>query len=117
MRPGRDWNADLPVGINPLPLFPLISSAARCRRLPWLLATATLGRNGRAFFTQHYSWPVIERKYLDMFDELRHTPAAHGMEPLPGWLARRARTVPAAAGIVNALPKGPANEPHASGSR
>jgi glycosyltransferase involved in cell wall biosynthesis len=71
---------------------------------------ATLGRNGRAFFTQHYSWPVIERKYLDMFEELRRTPAPYSMEPLPGWLARRARTVPPAADVVNALPKGPVLE-------
>jgi glycosyltransferase involved in cell wall biosynthesis len=71
---------------------------------------ATLGRNGRAFFTQHYGWPVIERKYLDMFDELRRTPATYGMEPIPGWVARRARTVPPAAAIVNALPTGPAVE-------
>jgi glycosyltransferase involved in cell wall biosynthesis len=67
---------------------------------------ATLGRNGRAFFAQHYSWPVIERKYLDMFDQLRGTPVTHGMEPLPGWLARRARTCPPAADVVNALPAG-----------
>jgi glycosyltransferase involved in cell wall biosynthesis len=78
---------------------------------------ATLGGNGRAFFTRHYSWPVIERKYLDMFDELRRTPASHGMEPLPGWFARRARTAPAAADVVNALPKGPAIEPQWSESR
>ena len=78
---------------------------------------ATLGRNGRAFFTRHYSWPVIERKYLDMFDTLRQKPAAYGMEPLPGWLARRARTVPAAAGIVDALPKGAFVEAHASESQ
>lgn len=71
---------------------------------------ATLGRNGRTFFARHYSWPVIERKYLDMFDQLRRTPVTHGMEPLPGWLARRARTVPPAADIVNALPAGPVIE-------
>ena len=68
---------------------------------------AALGQNGRTFFARHYSWPVIDRKYLDMFDELRRTPVTHGMEPLPGWLARRARTVPSAADIVNALPVGP----------
>jgi glycosyltransferase involved in cell wall biosynthesis len=67
---------------------------------------ATLGRNGRAFFARHYSWPVIERKYLDMFDELRRTPGTHSMEPLPGWLARRARTCPPAADVVHALPAG-----------
>jgi glycosyltransferase involved in cell wall biosynthesis len=78
---------------------------------------ATLGRNGRTFFTQHYSWPVIERKYLDMFDTLRRTPPAYGMDPLPGWLARRARTAPAAADIVNALPRGPIVEHQESESR
>ena len=36
---------------------------------------ATLGSNGRAFFRRDYSWPVIERKYLDMFDRLRAEPA------------------------------------------
>ena len=29
-----------------------------------------LGGNGREFFRRHYSWPVIERKYLDMFERL-----------------------------------------------
>jgi glycosyltransferase involved in cell wall biosynthesis len=69
--------------------------------------SATLGHNGRAFFARHYSWPVIERKYLDMFDELRRRPATYGMEPLPGWLASRARTLPPSADVVNALPAGP----------
>ena len=78
---------------------------------------ATLGRNGRAFFTRHYSWPVIERKYLDMFEQLRRTPATQGIEPIPGWLARRASTVPPAADVVNALPKGPAVETQLSESR
>lgn len=73
---------------------------------------ATLGRNGRAFFVRHYSWPVIERKYLDMFDELRRTPTTHAMEPLPGWFARRARTCPPAADVVNALPAGALVESH-----
>ena len=26
----------------------------------------SLGKNGRQFFRDHYDWPVIERKYLDM---------------------------------------------------
>jgi hypothetical protein len=61
----------------------------------------------REFFRRHYSWPVIERAYLNMLDELRQTPPAHRMEPVPGWLARRARTAPPAADVVNALPRGP----------
>ena len=31
---------------------------------------AALGRHGRAYFHRHYTWPVIERKYLNMFDRL-----------------------------------------------
>jgi len=27
-----------------------------------------LGRNGRDYFATHYSWPVIEQKYLDMLN-------------------------------------------------
>jgi glycosyltransferase involved in cell wall biosynthesis len=92
-------------------------AAALDRILSDSALAATLGRNGRAFFTQHYSWPVIERKYLDMFDELRRTPATYGMEPLPGWMARRARTVPPAAAIVSALPTGAAVESHISEHR
>ena len=29
-----------------------------------------MGQNGRAYFQRHYTWPVIERKYLDMLDRL-----------------------------------------------
>jgi glycosyltransferase involved in cell wall biosynthesis len=81
--------------------------AALDRMLSDRALAATLGSNGRAFFTRHYSWPVIERKYLDMFDRLRRTPAAHHMAPLPGWLARRARIAAPAADVVSALPRGP----------
>jgi glycosyltransferase involved in cell wall biosynthesis len=77
----------------------------------------TLGRNGRAFFTRNYSWPVIERKYMDMFEQLRRTPAAYSMEPIPGWLARRARTAPPAADVVNAVPTGPVVETQLTESR
>jgi glycosyltransferase involved in cell wall biosynthesis len=77
----------------------------------------TLGRNGRAFFARHYSWPVIERAYLDMFDELRQTPATQAMEPLPGFFARRARQMSPAAAVVEALPKGPVIETRQSESR
>ena len=68
---------------------------------------ARLGENGRAFFARHYAWPVIERKYLEMFQRLTATPPAHVMEPLPGWLGRRARVVPASADLVKAVPGGP----------
>ena len=78
---------------------------------------ATLGSSGRLFFERHYSWPVIERKYLNMFDELRETAPSHRMEPLPGWLARRTRMAPPAADVVDALPKGPVDNLQRSESR
>ncbi|NOT26598.1 MAG: glycosyltransferase family 4 protein [Acidobacteria bacterium] len=68
---------------------------------------AALGHNGRDFFARDYSWPVIERKYLDMFDRLASERAPHRMEPLPGWFARRRPVVPAAADVLAGLPEGP----------
>jgi glycosyltransferase involved in cell wall biosynthesis len=69
---------------------------------------ASLGRNGRTYFARHYSWPVIERKYLDMFDRLTSDTTPRSMEPLPGWFVRRRATVPAAVDVVAGLPSGPA---------
>lgn len=66
-----------------------------------------LGRNGRDFFKRHYSWPVIERKYLETFDRLRKDQTKVVVEPWPGWWQRRARTQPPARGIVDAVPSGP----------
>jgi glycosyltransferase involved in cell wall biosynthesis len=68
--------------------------------------TEALGRNGREFFTRHYSWPVVVRKYLDMFAQLSVEAPTRRMEPLPGWLARRRRGCPPAAAVVNDLPAG-----------
>jgi glycosyltransferase involved in cell wall biosynthesis len=77
---------------------------------------SALGASGREYFARHYSWPVIERKYLDMFERLKAAPATGTMEPQPGWLARRARNVPPAAAVVNAVPSGPAIAPPAAGT-
>jgi glycosyltransferase involved in cell wall biosynthesis len=68
---------------------------------------AALGRNGREYFARHYSWPVIERKYLEMFERLASEPAPQRMEPLPGWFARQRPTVPAAIDVLDELPSGP----------
>ncbi len=79
---------------------------------------AALGARGRTYFERHYSWPVIVRTYLDMFRRLTDSPPAHAMEPLPGWLARRGRTIPPAAQIVGNLPSAPSlsgREPRAAG--
>lgn len=67
-----------------------------------------LGRNGRDYFTRHYGWPVIERKYLEMFERLASEPSSHAMAPLPGWLARRRRTLPPASEVLADVPAGPA---------
>lgn len=71
-----------------------------------LLATA-LGRNGQAYFGRHYSWPVVEGRYLDMLQQLtRDTPEPRSL-PLPGWFARRRRNLRPAEEIVRALPSAP----------
>jgi glycosyltransferase involved in cell wall biosynthesis len=71
---------------------------------------ARLGRNGRDYFTRHYAWPVIERKYLDMFDRLKREDAGGAprkrVEPLPGWFARRSRTIPPAKDLLERIPAG-----------
>ena len=68
---------------------------------------APLGRNGREYFRRHYAWPVIERKYLDMFERLKKTPASPRIEPLPGWFARRRRDLTPAREVVDRVPAGP----------
>jgi hypothetical protein len=69
-----------------------------------------LGAAGRQYYERHYSWPVIVRKYLDMFDMLSDSPPQHRLEPLPGFFARRRRTLPPATRVVDALPTGPVRE-------
>ena len=70
---------------------------------------ASLGRNGREYFKRNYAWPVIERKYLDMFRQLQSDPdlSAHRhLEPLRGWFARRRRDLPPAQEMLDRIPKG-----------
>jgi hypothetical protein len=50
---------------------------------------------------------VIERKYLEMFDRLGREPSPAPLEPLPGFFARRTRTLPPARDVMNAAPSGP----------
>ena len=70
-----------------------------------------MGENGRAFFQRHYTWPVVEQKYMDMLNRLHDDDAsgraAPPIEPLPGWFARRRATLPPANDVVKALPEGP----------
>ena len=67
---------------------------------------ARLGHNGREYFRQHYVWPVIERKYLEMLERLRQAGPSRTIEPLPGWVARRKRDLPAAQAVLAQLPAG-----------
>jgi hypothetical protein len=69
---------------------------------------ASLGQNGRQYFERHYSWPVIERKYTNMFERLTREPSSRPIEPMPGWWARRRRTLPPAEAVVGGLPIGAA---------
>jgi len=71
---------------------------------------AALGSNGRAFFERHYSWPVLEKKYVDMLQQLSQESAPRTMEPAPGWFTRRRRTQPPADDVVKKLPAGPYRE-------
>jgi glycosyltransferase involved in cell wall biosynthesis len=72
----------------------------------WL--AGSLGRNGRQYFKDNYDWPVIERKYLDMFERLKNEVPGPGGDPLPGWFDRRRQDLPAAQDVLAKLPKGPA---------
>jgi glycosyltransferase involved in cell wall biosynthesis len=79
---------------------------------------AVLGQNGRDYFRRNYAWPVIERKYMDMLQRLQaagSAPAA--IEPLPGWFARRKKTLRPAADILAQVPSGPAVASRAAASR
>jgi glycosyltransferase involved in cell wall biosynthesis len=67
---------------------------------------AAMGENGREYYARHYAWPVIERRYLDMFARLASEPPTYSMEPLPGFFARRARTIPPAIETLEAAPAG-----------
>ncbi len=76
---------------------------------------AALGENGRRYFQQHYSWPVIERKYTAMLEQLRRRDGGRSdgisgpsMVPIPGWWQRRRRVLTAADEVVARLPRGAA---------
>jgi glycosyltransferase involved in cell wall biosynthesis len=67
-----------------------------------------LGANGQRYFREHYRWPVIERKYLDLFERLGKEPPRSRVEPLPGWLTRQRRNLPPAQAVMERLPRGSA---------
>ena len=84
--------------------------------LRWIATSSPLvqelGVNGRAYYWRHYRWPVVEKRYVDMLDRLKGEPDERAgrrprLEPLPGWIARRQKKIPAAAEVVAQLPQGP----------
>ncbi|MGH9345875.1 MAG: glycosyltransferase family 4 protein [Vicinamibacterales bacterium] len=85
-------------------------SAALDRLLHDRPLAAALGAGGRAYYERHYAWPVVERKYMDMFARLDAENAGGAprrMTPLPGWWARQRANLPPAADVVQAVPAGP----------
>jgi len=78
---------------------------------------AALGRNGRAFFERHYAWPVIEKKYVDMLQQLSREKATRTMEAEPGWFTRRRKSQPPADDVVKGLPAGPYQDRPAPANR
>jgi len=77
---------------------------------------AELGERGRRYYADHYRWPVIEDKYLKMFQQLGTSPVTREMEPLPGYLARRRRDRPPALDVLHRLPSGPVRTAAAAGN-
>jgi glycosyltransferase involved in cell wall biosynthesis len=82
-----------------------IETLRAIERNKWL--AGSLGRNGRQFFREQYDWPVIERKYLEMFDRLSKSASGAAMPALPGWLERRKEDCPPGAEVVARLAAGP----------
>jgi glycosyltransferase involved in cell wall biosynthesis len=78
---------------------------------------AQMGRNGRTFYATNYDWPVIEGKYLSMFERLTSEPSVAQPSTRPGWLARRRRHLAPGTAVVAALPAGPVRDRTDSASR
>jgi glycosyltransferase involved in cell wall biosynthesis len=71
---------------------------------------AALGANGQKYFSQHYTWPVVEKKYLTMLDQLKREEINginNVLEPLPSWFDRRTRKIPPAIELLGDVPSGP----------
>ncbi len=56
----------------------------------WL--AGSLGKNGRQYYRDHYDWPVIERKYLDMIERLSKSSPLRTIEPIAGMVRAAARS-------------------------
>ena len=70
-----------------------------------------LATNGRAYFKRHYTWDVVEGKYLAMLERLGRENRDGELPPTerePGWLQRRRPVQAPAREVVDRLPTGPA---------
>jgi len=106
------------MGLGDVTLMAFVGAAlGPSRALITVFVGATLGANGRRFFREHYEWPVIERKYLDLLERLVREPVRSTMEPLPPWIERRRRNLPPARDVVARLPRGASLEPAVAGLR
>jgi glycosyltransferase involved in cell wall biosynthesis len=83
-----------------------VETLSAIERHRWL--SASLGRNGRQFFRDHYDWAVIERKYLEMFGRLQQEASPRRTDETPGWRDRRRPELPPAREALARLPRGPA---------
>jgi glycosyltransferase involved in cell wall biosynthesis len=83
-----------------------IETLSAIERQRWL--SNALGRNGRQFFRDNYDWPVIESKYLQMFERLRSEGPGSATAALPGWLERHRDDVPPARETLASIPSGAA---------
>ncbi len=81
-----------------------VESLIAIEQTRWL--SAGLGRSGRQFYREHYDWPVIERKYLDMLDRVSRETVPRTIEPIPGWFARRQVVCPPAEDVLATVPAG-----------
>ena len=91
-----------------------VETLAAIERNRWL--SASLGRNGRQFYREHYDFPVIERKYLDMLARLSKETGGRAVEPLPGWFDRRRPECRPGSEVVASLPAGPITHADSSSS-
>jgi glycosyltransferase involved in cell wall biosynthesis len=92
-----------------------VETLSAIERHRWL--SASLGRNGRQFFRDHYDWAVIERKYLEMFGRLQQESSPRPTDETPGWRDRRRPELPPAREALARLPRGPAVGAMAAPSR
>ncbi len=70
--------------------------------------------DGRTYYEGHYTWDVIEQKYISMIDQLEASPPPRQKtisKNQTGWFERRKRNCSPAQDVVDKLPTGPVLDP------